>query len=406
MKDKIVCIDIFSGAGGLTEGFTNDFYDIVAHIEKDPDACLTLKTRLSYHYLKKNSKLDIYKRYLLNEITRDELYSEVPSKILDCVINEEISPKSFQHISDTISLILGDKKVDLIFGGPPCQAYSLAGRARDKNSMKYDKRKYLYLEYIRYLKKFKPKYFVFENVKGMLSSKDENNKLIIENMEEDFLEAGYKFQYRILNSKNFGVSQNRQRVVLFGYKKNLNFKYPEFEVIEPLNINELFIDLPRIKSNSISSKYYLEDISVLGGIRNSDDILTQHEARYSNPRDLEIYRIAVNKLNKNTRLKYKDLPKSLITHRNTKSFNDRYKVIDGNDVSHTVVAHIAKDGHYYIHPDISQNRSITVREAARIQSFPDNYYFEKNRTSAYKQIGNAVPPLMAYEISKKILELF
>ena len=164
MKKKIVCIDLFSGAGGLTEGFTNDSFDIVAHIEKDSDACLTLKTRLSYHYLKKQNKLDYYKKYLQKKITRDQLYNAVPHEILESVIKDEISSESFKPISEEISINLDNDKVDLIFGGPPCQAYSLMGRARDKNSMRKDKRKYLYLEYIKYLKKFKPKYFVFENV--------------------------------------------------------------------------------------------------------------------------------------------------------------------------------------------------------------------------------------------------
>ena len=141
-------------------------------------------------------------------------------------------------------------------------------------------------------------------------------------------------------------------------------------------------------------------------------MLTQHVARPHTSQDKEIYKIAVRKWDsKKERLDYNDLPDHLKTHNNRHSFFDRFKVV-AKDLSYsqTVVAHISKDGHYYIHPDIYQNRSITVREAARLQSFPDDYYFEgvkecANRTAAFKQIGNAVPPLMAWEIAKLIKPL-
>ena len=142
------------------------------------------------------------------------------------------------------------------------------------------------------------------------------------------------------------------------------------------------------------------------GIRNGVGFTTQHIARPHNETDLEIYRIAVNLLiKKGKRLNYADLPKRLIKHKNTTSFTNRFQVVNPNGISNTVVAHIAMDGHYYIHPDIKQNRSISLREAARLQSFPDNFFFEGSRTAAFKQIGNAVPPLMAVGIAEKIKEL-
>jgi DNA (cytosine-5)-methyltransferase 1 len=134
--------------------------------------------------------------------------------------------------------------------------------------------------------------------------------------------------------------------------------------------------------------------------------VTQHIARPHNEQDLEIYSIAIDKwINDKERLKYSDIPKRLQTHNNTVSFLDRFKVVDLFGHSHTLVAHIAKDGHYYIYPDSDQVRSISVREAARIQSFPDNYYFEGGRTAAFRQIGNAVPPLMAEAIANKLKHL-
>ena len=140
-------------------------------------------------------------------------------------------------------------------------------------------------------------------------------------------------------------------------------------------------------------------------IRNEIDFVTQHIARPNNENDLEIYRMAVEEMNQGKRLNYAKLPERLIRHKNTSSFTNRFQVVNGDGISHTVVAHIAMDGHYYIHPDNKQNRSITIREAARIQSFPDDYFFEGSRTAAFKQIGNAVPPLMAEKIAKKIKEI-
>ena len=141
-------------------------------------------------------------------------------------------------------------------------------------------------------------------------------------------------------------------------------------------------------------------------------MLTQHVCRPHTEQDKEIYRIAVGQLNDGDRLDYASLPKRLKTHNNQHSFFDRFKVVDAKALyAQTVVAHISKDGHYYIHPDILQNRSISIREAARLQSFPDDFYFEgvkkgKNRTAAFKQIGNAVPPLMAQTLAKTISRLF
>lgn len=134
--------------------------------------------------------------------------------------------------------------------------------------------------------------------------------------------------------------------------------------------------------------------------------MTQHISRFNNENDLEIYRIAVDKwVNKGKRLNYSELPQRLIKHNNVKTFTNRFQVVNHEGISHTVVAHICADGHYYIHPDIHQNRSITVREAARIQSFPDDYFFESSRTAAFKQIGNAVPVLMGVGIAQKIKNL-
>ncbi|MCO7125137.1 DNA cytosine methyltransferase [Sporolactobacillus shoreicorticis] len=393
-------IDLFAGAGGLSEGFRQADFDIRAHVEMDRDACLTLKTREVYHYLNSINRLDIYERYLRNEITRDELYSQVPEEIIHKVINAEISDETIDDVFDKLDPLLNNEHVHLIIGGPPCQAYSLAGRSRDPENMENDPRNYLYRQYIRFIRRYQPDYFVFENVKGILSAK---NGTIFADIQREMHESGYNIDYRILNAKDFGVLQNRKRVIIIGARFGIDFDYPDFDIEETHStIRDLFSDLPNICSGESydprdgyagQPNQYLIDC----GIRVPDwNVLSQHESRPNQERDLKIYRRCVNVWNSEHRkVKYNELPEELQTHKNTETFLDRFNVVPYDDVSHTIVAHISKDGHYFIHPDINQNRSISIREAARVQSFPDTYYFESCRTAAFKQIGNAVPPLMA-----------
>ncbi|XRD23497.1 DNA cytosine methyltransferase [Lysinibacillus fusiformis] len=398
-------IDLFAGAGGLSEGFRQEGCEIVAHVEMDKSACNTLRTREAFYYLKENNLLHIYKDYLLKNINRDVLYSNTPQTVLNRVIEAEINNKTIPIIFSRIDELLGEDTVDLIIGGPPCQAYSTAGISRDPNRMKNDPRNYFYRYYIRFLRKYQPKMFVFENVRGILTAQDGR---VFKNIRRNLNNAGYKMDYRILNAKDFGVSQIRERVIIIGWKKDINFKYPEFDLkIESPTIKDLFMDLPRIKAGeSVSGKgeYVLEKNDAIKEIRNSEwDLLTQHISRPNNDIDLTIYKMVVDTWNKERRLlKYNELPSELKTHKNDASFLDRFKMVRYETLSHTIVAHIAKDGHHFIHPDIKQNRSLTVREAARIQSFPDDFYFEDSRTAAFKQVGNAVPPLMAKQLAKVI----
>lgn len=407
-------LDLFAGCGGLSEGFIRAGFKPVAHIEMDQAASNSLKTRMCFHWLKKNRKQQIYFDYLNKKITRAELYSYVPKEVIDSVVNEEISEKTIDDIFENIDLKLNSKPLSFIIGGPPCQAYSLIGRSCDKNNMKNDKRNYLYKFYAEFLKRYHPKYFVFENVLGLLSAKDKDGNLHFNKMLKLFSDVGYSCSYDTLNAKDFGVPQNRKRVIIIGNRKdcpklNLDIKKKSCDC----TIEELFADLPEIQSGCTSNKYKKEIQSKLKKmkIRNNTVPLTYHISRPNTKQDLQIYKIAVRKWNKNeTRLNYNDLPASLQTHNNRKSFTDRFKVVAGNlCYSHTVVAHVSKDGHYYIHPDIKQNRSLTPRELARIQTFPDDFYFEGtkdiiSRTSAYKQIGNAVPVLLAEKIALHIKE--
>lgn len=414
-------LDLFAGAGGLSEGFTRAGYEPVAHVEMDKAACFTLRTRAAYHWLKKENKLDVYNRYLSGLMTRDEFYKEIPKSVLDTVLNYEISSVTLSNIFEDVDTLLKGKQLDLIIGGPPCQAYSLAGRSRSETKMVGDKRNYLYKYYAEFLKKYKPKYFVFENVLGLLSAKDEDGTLHFDNMQKLFKEYGYSTEFRPLNASNYGVLQNRKRVILIGKlgKDEKNF-YPEIPKIATAHkVGELFCDLPPIQAGEgtikpVATNPYTGKYLISAGIKEyNKEPVTFHQARPHTEQDLEIYRIVVDTWKKSkTRFAYTDLPERLRTHKNTKCFLDRFKVVAGNlTCAQTVVAHICRDGHYYIHPDIKQNRSLTPREAARVQTFPDNYYFESasgkpSRTLAYKQIGNAVPVLLAYRIAEALKDRF
>ena len=410
-------MNLFAGAGGLSEGFTQVGFNPIAHVEVDEAACNTLKTRTVYHWLKKQGRIQEYYDYLSGVINKVQLYSLIPEPQISSVINEEIEEKTLSELFRRIDELIDGRTLDIIIGGPPCQSYSLVGRSRDINRMVGDKRNYLYIYYAQFLKRYRPRYFVFENVLGLLSAKDGNGQLYLNNMRKIFHDIGYETEYQVLASYKYGVLQNRRRIILVGKVGCTTGFFPKIEQWQPkVTVGELFNDLPPLKSGEGSAhpcrKYalssrYLKD----SGVTEESKPITWHWARHHAERDLEIYRIAVKQWNENhRRLDYNDLPDRLKTHKNRDSFLDRFKVVAANlPYSQTVVAHISQDGHYYIHPDIIQNRSLTPREAARLQTFPDNYYFESiseipGYTAAFHQIGNAVPVLLAREIAKGVLK--
>ncbi len=413
-------LDVFAGAGGLSEGFMRADYTPVAHIEMDEAACYTLKTRLAYKWLTTNGQDALYTEYLNQRIKRADFYKAVPQEILGTVLNYEISENNLASIFSKVDALLGDEALDLIVGGPPCQAYSLIGRARDENGMIGDKRNYLYVLYAEFLRKYQPRYFVFENVMGLLSAKDTDGILHFDKMRRLFKECGYSTEYKILNAKNYGILQNRKRIILIGKRGEHSNFYPEIPIVKhSYLVKEIFSDLPKLKAGEgtalplVTLPYagsYLYDAK----IKHKDlDSVTFHCSRPNTTQDLAIYRRTVQLWNKKkSRISYLDLPKALQSQKNVESFLDRFKVVAENmQYSQTVVAHIAKDGHYFIHPDIKQNRSLTPREVARLQTFPDDYFFESvsgkpSRTTAFKQIGNAVPVLLAEKVAKALLEVW
>jgi len=273
--------------------------------------------------------------------------------------------------------------------------------------MESDSRNYLYKHYILLINEFRPDFFIFENVPGLKTAKKGD---IFSDFHGETRKMGYTVEARILNAADFGVLQNRKRIIFIGHNGENDIPFPDFKPIQHnFVIRDLLNDLPPLSHGegmdgpgqkfTANSNNYLRQFK----IRSPEDVVTHHNARPHNERDLEIYRRAIQLWqNEKKRLRYNDLPTHLKTHKNQKSFLDRFKVVNGEGLSHAVVAHIAKDGHYYIHPDIRQVRSLTVREAARIQSFPDNYKFEGPRISQFTQVGNAVPPLMAESIAREI----
>lgn len=406
-KRKYNIIDLFAGAGGLSEGFVQAGFNPIAHVEMDKDACDTLRTRACYHYLVANDMKEVYYSYLKGEISRDALYNSVPVQIINSVINVEISDETIKNTFKQIRKLAGCKHIDFIIGGPPCQAYSLLGR-HDKK-MVDDPRTRLYLHYGKFLKEFHPYGFVFENVPGLLSAKKGEHFL---NLQNYFREIGYSLYYKMLDASNFGVLQTRKRLIIVGWRQEQDLGYPNICKHEvETTINDILNDLPQLYAGDIenvasyrmpANAYLLES-----GIRLSgEDFVTQNITRPLNPNDAKIYIYAIQKwTQEHTRVKNSTLPEGIKTQKNETSFLDRFKVVNGEGKSHTIIAHLSKDGHYYIHPNIKYNRSISVREAARIQSFPDNFYFEGSRSAMFKQIGNAVPPLMAKTIATSIQDL-
>ena len=408
---KLNFIDLFAGAGGLSEGFFQAGFNPIAHVEMNPVACQTLETRSSYYYLKKQGNLSIYYDYLRGKVKRKEFLHSIPSDVLKTVICEELSAESVQRIFTQIDGILTNDKVahvDVIIGGPPCQAYSLVGRAQSSHMerpMAEDPRNNLYLLYAKFLSHYQPTMFVFENVMGIESA---NGGKTWKNVKAQLRRVGYEIECHEQNASDFGILQNRRRMIIVGWRKGSKLHYPAFTAQHSeTTVNELLQDLPHMLPGQEKKRYGRTPMSNYvreKGIRTNSDVLTLHQSRPHTSQDIKIYKRAIQLWNhEHQRLNYNDLPDELKTHKNRTSFTDRFKVVEGNETKcHTILAHLSKDGHYFIHPDIKQHRSITVREAARIQSFPDNYFFEGPRTAQCVQVGNAVPPLLARQIAEKI----
>lgn len=390
-------IDLFAGCGGFSEGFYMEDFKSLLHLEIDKNACETLKERMRYYNY---DEADIEKAILCEDITN-------------------------KSILDLTKRIIGNKVVDVLVGGPPCQAFSTVGRAQDINSMSDDPRNYLFENYLDILNYYKPKIFVFENVTGLLTAKPGGELIfpkILEKMRETYKVLGDK-DIVTLNSIHYGVPQIRKRVILIGVRNDVNLDPKEIydniekthyaqDEIETNNlkkyrtIKDAIGDLPEIFPGEGEEE--IEFIpkgwnNYLDEIRNKDfNKLYNHVARNHNDKDRQRYRILSEN---NWQLKHLNEVRPDLIHHDPKHFGNRYTVQDYNKPGKTVVAHLYKDGNLFIHPDSKQERTFTVREAARVQSFPDNFKFMGAKTHQFKQVGNAVPPLMARAIAKAVKKI-
>lgn len=384
-------IDLFAGCGGLSEGFYMQNFNALAHVEINPVACKTLRTRMKHYG-----------------------YEHADDSVLELDIT---SDDALQKIETAVK----KQEVDIIIGGPPCQAYSSLGRAKDDNAMRDDPRNYLFESYVKVLNRYLPKFFVFENVTGMLTAKIYGEHIV--NKIVGALSENYKVKFdpkiNVLNSANYGVPQIRKRVIIIGVRKDLDIEPEEMyagiiktnydpEMTEEqktglkkyVTVRDAIGELPAVKPGG--GKKEVSFISkrnndFLNKIASKDNMLRDHVARNHNEKDIERYKVMSS-----NHWTFQELLENRpdLNHEKQRVFGNSYAVQWWDLPSKTIIAHLYKDGNQFIHPDSAQGRTFTVREAARIQSFPDDFVFEGPRTEQFKQIGNAVPPLLAESIAK------
>ena len=314
-----------------------------------------------------------------------------------------------KDVVKNLDKLLAGRNVDIVVGGPPCQGFSMANRQR----LIDDPRNHLYKSYVEVVKKVHPKFFVMENVKGMLS--------VAEQVKEDFRAIGYSVECHILNAKNFGVPQNRERLIYIGNclgvdnEQIFNEIFALSENIPEHNLGDaLFalreLEASRVKnsteSGSIESGYKIEKNNITEtndyiSYINQDrvvNVVSNHKARYNNDRDIEIY----GRMEPGDRSDDPKIADIMPYARRNGIFKDKYFKLENDKVCKTITAHMKFDCNMYIHP--TQARGLTPREAARVQSYPDDYFFRGAYTKTYMQIGNSVPPLLGRAIAHVIKE--
>ena len=408
---KYTAIDLFAGAGGLSEGFLqSNRFKFLAHVEWEMPMVETLRNNLvkRWNYTQEEAekaviRFDIQKT---KELLSGGWSNELKDKYGKCN-NKLIIEKGMDGL-------IQNKTVDVIIGGPPCQAYSLAGRAQDPNSMKDDYRNYLFESFVKVVKHYKPKVFVFENVPGILSAKP-GDKFVIDRIYEAVKEIGYTIRSpkdlkkSIYSSVDFQVPQDRNRVIIFGvrddYQKNVEDFYTaltELKSTKPYKtVKDAIGNLPKFKPLDKSYKFGKANVSHKAIGENN---IKQHEARYHNLRDIQIFKEWISNNMNYCSNNEKLLFYKKVTGKDTN--HNKYRNLEWDKPSPTIVSHLYKDGLMFIHPDINQLRSITIREAALLQTFPMDFEFIGSNAYCYKMIGNAVPVEFAKNIANAVINVF
>lgn len=503
--DEVLVIDLFAGPGGLGEGISScensdgdKPFNIAVSVEKEASAHKTLTTRAFFRKIANDpaSKADYYS-YVRGTISREELFSKYPKEFEKTKLETLNGPKALGEdnnvIHARIKQLVGDHTgPKVVIGGPPCQAYSLAGRSRNAGIKDYraenDHRNFLYLEYLKVLSISQPHIFVMENVRGILSAKL-NGKKMFSQILKDLRNPGrvtgnhdvatYKIyslvvpadnpnnpQYKdsanfLIRAERYGIPQARHRVILVGVRDDLKaIPLTITEQEKSISVESMISDLPPLRSGfsktkddvgewtktvskhakwltkimSNHSPVDILELEPLKGLNRTESLhsniertkipsplrewlideklgcVLNHETRGHIEADLLRYAFcaAFAVLNDGVSPKSRDFPMKLAPdHKNwgTGTHADRFRVQSAKKYATTITSHISKDGHYFVHYDPKQCRSLTVREAARLQTFPDNYFFEGTRTQQYVQVGNAVPPYLAKQIGMILLRL-
>lgn len=507
-NNPIPIVDLFAGPGGLGEGFSTlddgNAFRILVSAEMEASAHQTLRLRSFYRILKRQGgkALDSYYRFCNGETELPwddktaKAWEEAEKEARRITLGTAEGNRELNTILEKSGL--GPSEPWILIGGPPCQAYSLVGRARNRGKTDYcaedDHRHFLYREYLKIIQQYKPAVFVMENVKGILSSKV-GGQQIFHTILRDLADPNRAFGkapgrgYRIhslavptvyergmgpgdidvhdfiIKSEKFGIPQARHRVILLGIRDDIDAAPRQLLETTEATVNDAISAMPPLRSQlskqadspekwSHAVRQHLCELLEEAATRDDQEKLAEvlrtikpkiasdlghgalrasllntasarastlerwyhdkklkvwlnHEARSHMTSDLRRYLYAAayasaHGISPKGHAAF-DLSGLRPDHKNweTGKFADRFRVQLSNRPATTVTSHISKDGHYFIHPDPSQCRSLTVREAARLQTFPDNYFFQGNRTQQFHQVGNAVPPLL----SKKIAEI-
>lgn len=410
---KYNTIDLFAGCGGLMDGFMQEgSYNTLACVEWEKYPCQTLVKRLESRWKHKNAA---------KEVIRFDIQRTAE------LINGFNDTEYGSH--EGLDRLVNGKSVDIVIGGPPCQAYSLAGRIRDPHGMRNDYRNYLFESYIRILNHFKPKFFVFENVMGMLSAAPDGTP-IVDKIHNAFHEAGYEviddFKNAVYDVADFGIPQHRKRIIILGVRKEyFQEKRNNVEIDNSKKIIDEFygVIMPSIKAKS-KPRTVRDAIGDLPVILPSEDVIRlnghkyshtpieskealNHNPRFHSERDQGVFKLLCEDLESGKKEYVSiDALKALYTKVTGKVSNiHKYYVLRWDEQSNTIPAHLYKDGMRHIHPDSKQARSITVREAARLQTFADDFEFLGPTMAQYKMIGNAVPSEFAKIIAKGLHEI-